>query len=473
MSLPELPILRWGRPYRSVQLQDVCDHRTGEPLARMSLANSGLIAADLQRQRAVWSTLQRLEHDEAIALCERACALFRDGTLALGEGAEQDPAAFLRQQSATTAMPEALCRANMEKICFMFSHMRAVLAGLAAQPDLGADHFRMRGTGLCFAPRGHALGVVLPNNSPGVHALWLPALALRIPLALKPGSQEPWTPWRVAQSLLAAGYPAEAFGFYPTDHGGGNQLLLRAERGMVFGDSGTTARWAETGRVEVHGPGLSKVLLDEEAAADIENRAPGIVASIAANGGRSCVNASGVWTAAHGRAVADALARCLAAIRPRPMADPEAGLCGFANPAMAAAIDAQVEAGLRIPGAEDVTARYRQGDRLVRLDGTTFLQPTLIRCDSADHPLANREFLFPYAAVVECPTRDMPARIGPSLVVTAMLSDAETIRALHFAVDIPRLNVGPVATCAIDWTQPHEGNLFEHLFRRRVVQVDA
>ena len=46
------------------------------------------------------------------------------------------------------------------------------------------------------------VGMVLPSNSPGVHSLWLPIIPLQIGLVLKPGPQEPWTPWRMAQALL-------------------------------------------------------------------------------------------------------------------------------------------------------------------------------------------------------------------------------------------------------------------------------
>ena len=47
-----------------------------------------------------------------------------------------------------------------------------------------------------------------------------------------------------------------------------------------------------------------------------------MVASIAENSGRSCVNASGVWTTANAAEIADALARRLAAIVPRAADDP-------------------------------------------------------------------------------------------------------------------------------------------------------
>ncbi len=80
------------------------------------------------------------------------------------------------------------------------------------------------------------MGVVLPNNSPGVHSLWAPATVLKMPLILKPGSAEPWTPYRMVQAWLRAGCPPEAFSFYPADHAGGNEILRSCGRGMVFGD---------------------------------------------------------------------------------------------------------------------------------------------------------------------------------------------------------------------------------------------
>jgi hypothetical protein len=33
------------------------------------------------------------------------------------------------------------------------------------------------------------------------------------------------------------------------------------------------------------------------------------------------------------------------------------------------------------------------------------------------------------------------------------------------------LNIGPVQTNVIQWDQPHEGNLFDHLYARRAFQL--
>ena len=70
-------------------------------------------------------------------------------------------------------------------------------------------------------------------------------------------------------------------------------------------------------------------------------------------------------------------------------------------------IDASIEEGLKTPGASDVTAAFRDGPRKVQFEGATYLRPTIVLCDSFAHPLANREFLFPYASVVTVAQAEM------------------------------------------------------------------
>jgi acyl-CoA reductase-like NAD-dependent aldehyde dehydrogenase len=106
----------------------------------------------------------------------------------------------------------------------------------------------------------------------------------------------------------------------------------------------------------------------------------------------------------------------------------------------------------------------------VVLDGSAFLLPTVVRCDSPEHPLARTEFLFPFVAVVEVPREDLVEALGPSLVVTAITEDAALAGALLRASHVDRLNLGPLPTTRVEWDQPHEGNLFEFLYRRRAVQ---
>jgi hypothetical protein len=198
-----------------------------------------------------------------------------------------------------------------------------------------------------------------------------------------------------------------------------------------------------------------------------------MVASIADNGGRSCVNASGVWVTANAREIAEALAERMARIVPRSEDDPEASLAPFADPRVPERISAGIDRDLEAGGATDLTARHRSGGRVATWDGGTYLLPTVILCDSPDHPLANREFLFPFASVVPVAPEEIPARLGPTLAVTALTNDPAVLSRMLGSPLLHRLNLGPIPTYQVSWDQPHEGNLFEHLYVRRALQGRA
>jgi acyl-CoA reductase-like NAD-dependent aldehyde dehydrogenase len=471
-----IPILRHGVAYKSLDVVRVPHHRTREPFVEISQANGGLIRRDLREegQEAARRALAAIPFNRLIDICSAAADHFMTARLDLG-GTSQSPDDYVLQLSATTGMPHVLVRRNMDKIAGVLKEMRSVLRGLTRGLDLSmldVGHGDHGGQALSFYPRTQALGVVLPSNSPGVHSLWVPAVALKMPLVLKPGSAEPWTPFRLAQAFIKAGCPPEAFSYYPCDHAGAGEILRRTGRSMFFGDVSAVGAWEGDPRVELHGPGYSKVLIAPDV--DWKPHMDLLVGSIADNGGRSCVNASGVWVeAAQADQLADSLAQQLARIVPRASDDREALLAPFADARVAERISQQIDAGLQAPGAIDVTASIRRGPRVAVFDDCTYLQPTVVLCDSPDHPLANREFLFPFAAVVKV-TKDqmsqMPQPLGKTLVLTALTSDRALVERLLASPLVDRLNVGAIATNRISWDQPHEGNLFEHLYARRSFQ---
>jgi hypothetical protein len=64
----------------------------------------------------------------------------------------------------------------------------------------------------------------------------------------------------------------------------------------------------------------------------------------------------------------------------------------------------------------------------------------------------------------------MPSCLGPTLVVSAITDDQALVNRLLDSDTVGRLNLGAIPTNAIAWDQPHEGNLFEHLYGRRAFQ---
>ena len=466
-----IPILRKGEPYKSLDVARVPHHRTREPFVEISQANSGLIRRDLRDQQTARVKLAAFSTADLVEICGRAADYFSNDPLPLGDES-QTPEDYVSQVSATTGMPYVLARNNMRKIHGVMAGVGNVLNGLTRNIDwevLDRGFGELQGQALSFYPRAESLGVVLPSNSPGVHSLWVPSVPLKIPLVLKPGSAEPWTPYRIIQALIKAGAPREAFSFYPTDHAGAGEILRNCGRGMIFGDASSTSLWQGDSRIEIHGPGFSKIVIGEDCIDDWEQYLEVMVRSIADNGGRSCINASGIWVPRHADKISAALAERLSQITPRDAADDQAQLAPFADANVAARISQIIDQGLATPGAREVTNQQGR-ERLVKRDECSYLLPTIVLCDTIDHPLANKEFMFPFASIVTTAPESVPEVLGPSLVVTAITSDPKLINKLVNSPHVDRLNVGPVPTSVVNWDQPHEGNLFEHLYARRAFQ---
>ena len=473
MNLPHIPVLRRGRPYESLDKVNIVDHRTGAPLVTLSQVNAGIVRKDLARIGESRAALKKFTTAQLIEISAKAGELFLNGKLPLGDkGHAQTATEYLETLSATSGLPHVMVRRNMAKIHHALTNMRTVLNGLTRGLDLSildrgfGEQF---GTPVSYYPTTQALGLVMPSNSPAVNSLWLPAIPLKIPVIIKPGREEPWTPLRLIQAFIAAGCPAEAFGFYPTDHEGAAEILKSCGRALIFGDKNTTDRYANNPAIQIHGPGYSKILIGEDEIGRWPEYIDLMVSSISDNGGRSCINASAVVVPKHGAEIADALAKKLGPIAPLSAKAENARLSGFANPKMAEYIDGAIEKDLEISGATEVTAKYRQGPRKVEFEGGVYLRPTIVHCASFAHPLANREFLCPYASVVEVPQAEMLKQIGPSLVVTAITRDPAFTGQLLESSLIERLNLGPISTMKISWDQPHEGNMFEFLYKRRSI----
>ncbi len=475
MKAPHIPILRQGRPHRSLDAQEIKKLGSDETAAEISFACADMIRHDLLRMGEARKKLREMKSAELIDITKRAGEIFLNDELPVGiDGEPQSPDDYVMSLAATSGLPHSLIRMNMERLGGIFGQIEMIFRGLTRGLDidvLDKGYGEQGGAPVSFSPTTTELAVILPSNSPAVNALWIPAIAMKTPVVLKPGREEPWTPWRIILSFIKAGCPEEAFSLYPTTHEGSGAIIRRAGRVMLFGDDATVKQYENDPRVEVHGTGYSKLLIGEDEIENWENYLDTMVESVSANSGRSCICTSTIVVPKYGDEIADALSRRLAEIQPRAQDDPQAKLSGFANPKFAEWINEAVEDGLDAGGAEDVTARYRSGERFQVKDGMNYLQPTIVRVDSFAQPLAIREFLFPFASVVECPQEEMLDRIGYSLVVTAITRDLAWINKLFDCPDIDRLNIGNVPTNRIKWDQPHEGNLFEFLYTRRSFQI--
>lgn len=475
MTAPHIPVLRQGRVHQSLDTQTVNKLGTDDPAAIISFAPADMIKYDLLRMSEAREALKKFSSADLVEITKKAGEYFLEADLPVGtDGALQSPEDYVLSLAATSGLPHALIRMNMKRLGGIFGDIETIFRGLTRGLDwsvLDQGYGEQGGAPVSFSATTNELAVILPSNSPAVNALWIPAIAMKVPVLLKPGREEPWTPYRIIQAFIKAGAPAEAFSLYPTQHDGSGAIIRRAGRVMLFGDDSTVKQYENDERVEVHGTGYSKFIIGEDEIDNWENYVDTIVESVSANSGRSCICTSTIIVPRHGDEIAHAVSKRLSEIRPLAQDDPDAKLSGFANPQFAEWINDAVEQGLESDGARDITAEYRDGERFQTRDGMNYLQPTIVRVDSFGEDLALREFLFPFASVIECPQSEMIEHMGYSLVATAVTRDVAWMNQLFDCPDIERLNIGNVPTNRISWDQPHEGNLFEFLYTRRSFQI--
>lgn len=464
--------LRWGKPYESIELKDVVHFDTGEPIAKFGTVGGGIVGRDMKKAHKAREALLKHSTAELIEMSKKAADLFENADLPVGDSM-QSVDQFVHQQSASTGLPEHMCRSNLKKNSFVLSNIDQILNCLTRGLDLDilSKGYGEEGRGVIVSYQAQTpiLGAVLPNNSPGVHTLWLPAIPLQIGLALKPGSQEPWTPYRMVSAFIQAGVPAEAFGLYPGGHDAGGAIMTKTPRSMIFGSAQTVAQHTGNPRVQAHGPGWSKILLGDDVVDDWELYLDLMVESVLSNSGRSCINCSGIWASRHTREIAQAIAEKIGPVDVLPPTDDSAQLAAFTVPAMATGTYAMVQQDLAEHGVTDMTADY--GDKLIEREHCAYLRPMVVHADSPDRGVAVKEYMFPFVSVVECPQAEMIRRIGPTLVGTVLTRDPAFVAVAGSSIDIDRVNIGPIPTNRLNWLQPHEGNLIDFLFRSRAYQV--
>lgn len=469
-----IPILRWGEQYKSLEADKVVHFATGEVLCEVSRANGGLIERDMRFAGRARQVLRDIPISDLLKMMKKAADLYTKAELPLGDGT-QTPEQFVHMQSATTGLPEHMCRFNMEKNHFVLNQMDRILDCLTRGLDLNilsrGYGVESRGVPVSYQAQSPVLGMVLPSNSPGVHTLWLPIIPLQVGLVLKPGPQEPWTPYRMANAFIQAGIPKQAIAIYPGLGDVGAAVLANCPRSLIFGGSATVEQYKGNPRVQAHGPGFSKILLGDDKVDDWKKYLDVMVDSVLVNSGRGCINCSGIWASRHTEEIAAAIAERMGPIQPLPPDDPKAALAAFTVQGQADAVSADIDKDLKEAGTKDMTAKF--GPRLVKKERCDYLRPTVLLCDSPERSAAKKEYMFPFCTVVKCPQERMLDSIGPTLVCSAITEDAKFQRALIDATHIDRLNLGPLPTIKLNWLQPHEGSIVDFLFRARAFQFEG
>ena len=158
------PVLRWGEPYQSLEVDKVVHFDTGEPVAEVSQANPGIVQRDLRKAERARDVLREFSPADLIGMVKKGAELFSSADLPLGEST-QSPDEFVRQQSATTGLPEHMCRMNMEKLRYVLDHIDDILISLTRRLDpgiLARGYGEEDGVMRSYQATTSVLGMVLP-----------------------------------------------------------------------------------------------------------------------------------------------------------------------------------------------------------------------------------------------------------------------------------------------------------------------
>ncbi|MFC6594216.1 aldehyde dehydrogenase family protein [Kitasatospora paranensis] len=424
----------------------VCDETVdlrgvdGVPVARVGVAPTLLLQLALRRVRGAAVPSE---------VFGRAGTLFAEAELA-GESADE----YRRRVVAATGLPYRV----------VGDGLHSVRNGLAQLEESNARQLPAPAPGVRWVPRGRTLGIVTPSNHVDPHLTWARALSLGYGVIVRPGTRDPFTPFRLAAALLAAGLPPHCLAVVPGDHQLGERLLDASDLGMVYGGPAAVNRWADHPRVLTRGPGRSTVLLDQHLSPDIVDA---LARSVAGDAGVRCANTSVIRTSGDPAEVADVLAARLDALPTLPADHPDAVLPSFS---------AEQAAQLRRTVAELEQAGFRRhsaADGPVPLpDGSCAARPVVLSTTDPGHPSVGTELPFPFVVVTPWSAADGLEPFGRTLALSVFSDDEQLPLAALAEPQIRRVVVGGAAPWTSGPELPHDGSLTAFLMEPKALLSD-
>ncbi|WP_169948905.1 aldehyde dehydrogenase family protein [Microbispora sp. H11081] len=447
-----LDALGAGGPYHSRVRRTITD-LTGTPVAELSLVPRLFV----QRTMAALRGARTLPpHDRASALA-RAGRLFATGTVA-GLPAEE----YQHIVSRVSGMPIAVVRSATAGIGRRTRDAYRITRH--ARPQGAVDDWRDPLTcdgHAVWTRRGDVFAVHAAGNHPGVHSLWLQALALGYRVAVRPSRREPFTPHRLITALRESGFGEDQVVLLPTDYAVADDIIRDADLAMVYGGQEVVSKYGNDVNVLPQGPGRSKILLTGE---DWKPHLGTIVDSVSAFGGTACVNATAVLVEGDPAPVAEAVAERLSAIPSLPPEDDGAVL-----PLQPVADARAIEKYLldHMDGATPVLGGDGVVDELG--DGSAVLRPAVFLVDRPDAPQTGLELSFPCVWFAPWSRADGIEPLRNTLVLTAITSDDALIDRLVEEPSIRNVYLGDTPTYLMPPWVPHDAYLGEFLMRTKGV----
>jgi acyl-CoA reductase-like NAD-dependent aldehyde dehydrogenase len=419
--------------------REVISDTAGLPVAELSIVPPLYVTRTIGAQRKV-RPLPVVQREAALA---KTAEIFTNSVIA---GLTFDH--YVQLASRVSGLPIAVTRAGAQGVADALT--TAFDSVRPAQPTGAAFDWREERTrtgSAVWARRGAVFAVHASGNTPGIHALWLQALALGYRVAIRPSRREPFTGHRLIQALRTAGFRTEDVVYLPTDYAGADEIIRAADLSMVYGGQDVVDKYADDPTVFPNGPGRSKILITAEQ--DWRDYLDVIVDSIANLGGMACVNTTAVLYEGDPAPLAQAIAERLSTIEPLPNSDERAIL----------------------PTQPIDKAQTLATYLAAKAAGTTpvlgALRPAVHLMAKPDTEKLNIELAFPCVWVSPWSPTDGLQPLRHSLVLNAITTNEDLLDDLVNEPTVTNVYSGHHPTYEMTPEIPHDGYLADFLMRNK------
>jgi len=420
-----------------------------------------LLVHDIARTTS--TALRSLPIHAVLDIFQRAADIF-----ATGQPDGLEPEAYARNASLASGLPLSIVR--KQTLGLFPPALRMMGQFLRVQSPGGLEVFDSHlyeagGIRVGLTPRGRNVGFVMPGNHPSVHFMWLCALAMKVPVVVRPSDDDPFTPYRLVTALLEAGLPEDAVAFVPGGHDLVDAIVQACSLSVLFGGQPLADRYASNRSVRIHGPGRSKIVV--LANADFDRTVGMITRLVMDDAGRGCINGSAVVVEGSAGRLASAVAAALERV---PVQSPlaEGAQLGAVRIAEAEAYNGLIESRLGSGATEHAPGR---AGRVAMVDGVPIMRPTVIEVGSFEHPLFGMELPFPFVVFAPARSRqDLLRAARHSLAVVVAGDDEALAQDLLLEPTIDKVFGSGALSTEFDPREPHEGFLLDFLFQRKAVR---
>ena len=104
-----------------MEVDEVVHFATGEPIAKVSRANGGLIQRDMRKAQRARDVLREIPIDELIDARRQGRRAVHERARCRWATARRRPTSSSARSRRRTGLPERMCRANMKKNAFVLA----------------------------------------------------------------------------------------------------------------------------------------------------------------------------------------------------------------------------------------------------------------------------------------------------------------------------------------------------------------